>query len=457
MTGVLAMGAAPPPGAHQVQLLLLQLGVLLLLAFCLGRLAVRCGLPAVVGELSTGVLLGPSVLGATAPGLADRLLPSAPEQAHLLDAVAQFAVVMFVGVAGSQMDMGMVRRRRGVLAKVSLSALLVPLGLGVAAGFLVPRALMGDSAQRPVFALFLGVALSVSAIPVIAKTLTDMRLMHRNVGQLTLASAAVSDAVAWFLLSLVSTMAVGALTAGDIGLALLSLAGFVAVMAFVGGPLVRGVMRRVNRVGDAGTAAATAAIVILLGAAACQALELEAVFGAFVAGVLISSKVDERLLAPLRSVTLAVLAPLFLATAGLRVDLTAMADPAVLLAGAAVLALATLGKFAGAYLGARLGRLGHWEGIALGAGLNARGAVEIVVATVGLRLGILTTATYTIVVMIAVATSVMAPPLLRRAMNRIEQTAEESLREAGTAPGGSDRVRQPLPETPIMADERKTP
>lgn len=431
---VVAYGTAPPLDAHHVQLFLFQLGVLLLLALCMGRLAVRCGLPAVVGELTTGILLGPSVFGAVAPQLAERLLPAQAEQAHLLDAVAQLAVVMFVGVAAAQMDLGMLRRRRGVIVKVSLGGLLIPMILGVTAGFLAPRALLGDSAERSVFALFLGVALSVSAIPVIAKTLSDMRLMHRNVGQLTLASAAVSDAVGWFLLSLVSTMAIGTLDAAEAVLAVLSLAGFVVAMLFVGRPVVRWVMRRVNRAGDPGPAAAVAAIVILLGASAGQALELEAVFGAFVAGLLVASSVDRRLLAPLHSVTLAVFAPLFLATAGLRIDLTALADPAVLLAGIVVLLLATLGKFAGAYLGARAGRLSRWEGIAIGAGLNARGAVEIVVATVGLRLEILTPAAYTVVVLIAVATSVMAPPLLRWATGRIEQSADELLREAETTP-----------------------
>ncbi|MET9972383.1 cation:proton antiporter, partial [Streptomyces sp. NPDC006356] len=160
---VLAYGTAPPLDAHHVQLFLLQLGVLLLLALCMGRLAVRCGLPAVVGELTTGILLGPSVFGAVAPQLTERLLPAEADQAHLLDAVAQLAVVMFVGVAAAHMDLGMLRRRRGVIVKVSLGGLLIPMILGVGAGFLVPRALLGDPAERPVFALFLGVALSVCA------------------------------------------------------------------------------------------------------------------------------------------------------------------------------------------------------------------------------------------------------------------------------------------------------
>ncbi|MEV6116075.1 cation:proton antiporter [Streptomyces sp. NPDC052109] len=436
----LASGAAPPLPPHQVMLFLLQAGVLLALAFCLGRLAGRWGLPAVVGELATGVLLGPTVLGAAAPDAAAWLLPARAEQAHLLDALGQFAVLLLVGVAGAHLDPRLIRRRRGLLLRVGVSGLLIPLGLGVAAGYLVPLSLVGDGTHRTTFALFLGVALSVSAIPVIAKTLSDMNLFHRDVGQLIMASAAVDDAVAWFLLSLVSAMAAGSLSLAATGVAAARLTGFVAV-AVAARPLVRGLFRRLDRGGDSGPVSAVAVIVILLSGAAAQALSLEAVFGAFVAGLLIASAVDPRRLSALRDVTLAVLAPLFLACAGLRADLTALRDPRVALTGLVLLVLAMAGKLAGASLGARLSGLSRWEGVAIGAGLNARGAVEIVVAGVGLRLGILTTTTYTLVVLIAVLTSVAAPVLLRRAMARVEKTADEELREADAALPAEDGER----------------
>jgi predicted Kef-type K+ transport protein len=118
----------------------------------------------------------------------------------------------------------------------------------------------------------------------------------------------------------------------------------------------------------------------------------------------------------------------FFAMAGLRMDLTLLADPSVLLAGIAVLVIAIGSKFTGAYLGARLSRLTHWEAFALGAGLNARGVIEVIVASVGVKLGVLNTASYTIVVLVAIVTSMMTPPLLRMAMSRVQQTAEEELR-----------------------------
>jgi Kef-type K+ transport system membrane component KefB len=143
-------------------------------------------------------------------------------------------------------------------------------------------------------------------------------------------------------------------------------------------------------------------------------------------------------------VVLAVFAPVFLASAGLRMDLSVLRDPGIALAAVVVCVLAVAGKFAGAYLGARVSRLTHWEGLALGAGLNARGAVEVVVATVGLRIGVLSEAMFTIVVLVAVLTSVMAPPTLRWAMAHVEQRAHERLRAAELAAwsGGEERKRE---------------
>ncbi|WP_264653371.1 cation:proton antiporter [Actinoplanes cyaneus] len=418
---------------------LLQVSVLLVVALGLGRLAVRLGLPALVGELLTGVLLGPSLLGTIAPGLLSWVLPADAGQLHLVDAVGQFGVLLLVGVTGIQLDTTMLRKRGVTGLRVSLAGLLLPLALGVGAGFLVPAALLTDHSERGVFALFLGVAMCVTAIPVIAKILADMGLLHRDIGQLTLAAGTVDDAVGWFLLSVVSAAATTGVRAGAVSLSILYLVLFVAAAYFLGRPAARWLMRRVH----GGPRVTVAVVVILLGAAATQAMGMEALFGAFVAGLLIGQARDgEGLLwkdlTPLRTVVLSVLAPLFLATAGLRMDLTALADPKVLLAGIALLLVAVIGKFAGAYLGARASRLSHWEGIALGAGMNARGVVEVVVATTGLRLGVLSIATYTVIVLIAVVTSVMGPPILRLAMSRLEQTPAEQQRElalAGTPTG----------------------
>ncbi|MCA2218766.1 cation:proton antiporter [Jidongwangia harbinensis] len=431
----------PPLPSHQLLLFLLQVGLLLATATVLGRLASRLGMPSVVGELLTGVLLGPSLLGTVAPDFWAWLFPSLPAQAFMLDAVGQVGVLLLVGVTGMHLDRAVMRQRGLTAVTVSAGGLLVPLVLGVATGYLLPETFQGANADRTVLAAFFGVALAVSAIPVIAKTLSDMGLLHRDIGQLIVTAAVVDDAGAWFLLSLISALATTGLTLGAAGLSLASLAGFVAVAAVLGRPLVTALMRIAERSTVPGTSAATAVVIIFGAAAGSHALHLEPVFGAFLAGILIGT-VDQpphepaglpvppaegrrSPLAPLRTTVLAVFAPLFLATAGLRVDLTELTKPAVFFAAVGVLAVAVIGKFAGAYLGARLGRLGHWEGVALGAGLNARGVVEIIVASIGLRVGIFSTAAYTIVVLVAVATSIMAPPILRLAVSHLESTPEE--------------------------------
>jgi K+:H+ antiporter len=430
----MALDRPPPPslGGHSLLVFLLAVATLLLIATLLGRLAGRLGMPAVVGELTTGVLLGPSLLGHAAPGVVNWLLPTGAEQMHLLDAVGQIGILLLVGLTGTHLDVAMVRRRKATAVRISLGGLLLPLALGLVAGYLLASSLTGAVGDdQLLFAAFMGVAMCVSAIPVIAKTLTDMRLLHRDVGQLTLAAGTVDDAIGWFLLSVVSMAATVGLSAGHVVKAVVYLIGFVVLAAVAGRPLARTAMRLADRSDQAGPTVATAVVIVLLGAATTQALGMEPVFGAFVAGILVGlpRAASQAKLAGLRTVVLSVLAPVFLASAGLRMDLTALGRPTVALAALVVLSVAVLGKFAGAYAGARLSRLSRWEGLAIGAGMNARGVVEVVVALTGLRLGLLNVASYTVVVLVAIVTSLMAPPLLRYATARIEHSEDERLRK----------------------------
>lgn len=417
---------------HQTQVFLLQIGLLLLLATVLGRLAVKLNLSRVVGELLAGVVVGPSILGHAAPGIQHWLFPAQAEQAHLLDIVGQVGVLLLVGITGAHLDLKSLRRRGATAVKISLAGLLIPLALGIGVAFLLPATMMAGSTTRPIFAMFLGVAMCVSAIPVIAKTLADMNLTHRDVGQLILTAGMVDDAVGWFLLSVVSAMAVGGVHGWKVTLSVGLLIAFIVLAARVGRPMVRRAFQLAGRSDDSGPSVVTAVLVIIAGASVTQSLGLEAVFGAFVAGVLVGAPgaAEPARLASLRTSVMWVFAPIFLATAGLRMDLTALATPSVALAAVVVLAIAIIGKFAGAYVGARTSRLTRREGLALGAGMNARGVVEVVVALVGLRLGVISNATYTVIVLVAIFTSVMAPPLLRRAMAGVDANAEERLREA---------------------------
>ncbi|GGV05975.1 cation:proton antiporter [Streptomyces spectabilis] len=428
---VLSQAPLPAIGHHQMLVFLLQVGLLLVVAVLLGRLATWFRLPRVVGELSAGVLLGPSVFGNLLPDLRDWLLPHDTAQMHLLAAVAQLGVLLLVGITGAHIDFGLIRSKRKVIGYVSAASVLLPLALGVGLGFLMPQSLMAPGAERGTFALFVGVAIAVSALPVIAKTLLDMNLLHRNVGQLIIGAAAISDIVGWMLLSVVAAMATRGLTTG---LVLESVGYLIAVLVatvLVARPVARKVLEFTDRSPQKDVSAATIAAMILLFSAGTLALDMEPILGAFLCGMVICSlgTSARRSLDSMRTFVMSTLAPLYFATAGLQVDLSALTRPTVLLAAVVTLLIATLAKFAGGYLGARMGGLQHGEGLAIGAGLNARGVVEIVIATVGLNLGVLTTATYTIVVLIAVITSMMAPPFLRHATRSMPTTTAEHERQ----------------------------
>lgn len=418
-----------PLAAHPLLVFLLQVGTLLLLGLLFGRLARRCGMPAVVGELTVGLLLGHSVLGRAAPPVADWLFPQRADQFQLLDAVSQLGVLLLVGLTAIDLDFGLVRRHGATAVRISVAGLVIPLGLGVAVGFALPAALVPGDVDRTVLALFVGVAMAVSAIPVIAKTLADLNLMHRTVGQLTLVAGVVDDVFGWLLLSVVAAMASSGLHAGDVGQTVFSLVATVALAAAAGRPLARAAVTRLGRLDSPGPTTNFVVVVVVLVAAATQAIGLEAVFGAFVGGALLNlGGIDPARIAPLRAFVMAVLAPLFFATVGLRMDLVSLGRPAVALAAVAVLGVAVASKFLGAMVGAWASGLTRWEGVAVGAGMNARGVVQVVIASEGLRLGVLSTELYTIVVLVAVATSIMAAPVLRLAMRRVEYTADEELR-----------------------------
>ncbi|MFI6338814.1 cation:proton antiporter [Streptomyces sp. NPDC050535] len=436
----LAAGPVPGISSHQMLIFLLQVSVLLAVALALGRVAARFQLPPVVGELTAGVVLGPSIFGNALPAASDWLLPREMDQAHLLAAVAQLGVLLLVGITGAHVDLALLQSKRTAIGFVSLGSVLLPLGLGFGLGFLLPDSMVGANADRPAFALFIGVAVAVSALPVIAKTLLDMGLLHRNVGQLIVGSAAISDIIGWLLLSIVSAMVTRGLRAGVV---LESVAYLLLVLAFallLARPLARLALRLAERSAAPEVSVSAITIMIMLSAAGTHALGMEPILGAFLCGIVVGSlgTPSRKSLDSMRIFVMSTLAPLFLASAGLQVDLSTLGDRTVLLAGSGTLAVAVVAKFAGGYLGARLGRLPRQEARAIGVGLNARGVVEIVVASVGLSLGVLTSASYTVVVLVAVVTSVITPPLLRRTTRGLAATAAETAREREFT-GASDR------------------
>ena len=421
-----------PLGHHELLLVVLQLLALLTVARVLGEAFSRAGQPAVVGELLAGVLLGPSIFGVFAPGAYGALFVVSESQFHLLEIVSWIGLIMLLIVTGLETDIDLVLSKGRTAVLLSAGGIVVPFATGFALGWFLPREFIAAPDQRLVFSLFIATAMSISAIPVIAKVLLELGVIRRDIGQLILAAGMVDDTIGWILLATVAGLAgSGVVDVESAMVTLLSVIVFLGLAFTVGRRLVAGIVRWVDNNVGGETAMITVLMVLSLAAAAItQFLGLEAILGAFVVGILMGQlkRFDHRLRHTFEVMTLGVFAPVFFAIAGLRMNVTALLDPTVAIVGGVVLVVACFGKFAGILSVSGLAGLSRWEAITIGGGMNARGAMEIIVATIGLGLGILTDETYSIIVVVAIVTSLMAPAVMRWSIPRIEMSPEERTR-----------------------------
>ena len=425
-------GVIKPLGHHELLLLLLQLALLLLVSRGLGEFMRRIELPPVVGELLAGVLLGPSLFGLILPDLQAHIFPKSQIQADLLSVVSWLGVLFLLIVTGIETDLNLIVRKGRTALLISLGGIVVPFTTGFGLGWLIPENFLANPSQRLVFCLFIATAMSISAVPVIAKVLMDLKLIRRDIGQVTLAAGMTDDTIGWILLSVVSGLA----TSGQFNFSsvISSVSGaiiFLGLALTVGRPIVDKILRWVDdTIGGTTASLSTVLILSLAAAALTHSLGIEAALGAFVMGILAgqSRRFSREAGHTLEIITAGFLAPIFFASAGLKVNLLQLLEPQTFIIGMIVLAVACFGKFLGAYLGSRAGGLSHWEALAMGSGMNARGAMEIIVATIGLSLGVLSQQMYSIIVMVAIVTSLMAPPLLRWTLSKVEIGEEEAQR-----------------------------
>ncbi len=421
-----------PPTESQLLVFWVALLVILATARIFGYIMSRLGQPAVVGELAAGLVLGPSLLGRVAPGVTDWLFPDDDVQTAMLFTVGWIGVLLLLVATGFETDLGLIRRLGRAATLVSAGSLVLPAAAGLAVGWMVPMAFVGEGTEPYIFALFIAAALSISSLPVIAKILSEMGFMRRNFGQVTLAAGMANDVVGWIALGLIAGLAqAGGLKVDKLAITIGGLVAFFALAFTVGQRLVDNSLRRLRRSGNDPLAGLTIVLITALSfGVVTQWLHVEAVLGAFVAGVVLARSrfSDHQLIAPLETMTAAVFAPIFFATAGLRVDLGLLLDIETAVWAVVVLIAASASKFFGSLLGARFSGLPSREGAALGVGLNARGALEIVIAAVGLSLGVLNERSYTVIVLMAMATSMLAPPLLRWLLRDWEGSPQERRR-----------------------------
>ena len=437
------VGTAPAKkrsGEETFGRLMLAIAAIILAARVSGAALRRVGQPQVMGEVLAGILLGPTLLGAIAPEFQAYLFP--PDIVPLLSGAAQIGLAFYLFLVGMELDPRILRERVGQALFISNVSVAFPLALGFLAALVVYPLLAPDVDYLP-FALFMGVAMSITAFPVLARILIERRMLKRPVGALAMAGAAIDDVTAWALLALAT--AVAGTGSGSHVFVVIGLAtAFTAGMFLIVRPLLKRVSTAYDEVGHVPALWLGAIFVaVLLSAFLAQQIGIAAIFGAFVMGLIMPrhAGLTDDVSSRLEDFVVMVLLPLFFIITGLRTEVGALNRPVLWLITLGLIAVAIVGKWVGAMAAARYGGFGLRESAAIGALMNTRGLTELIVLNIGLELGLVSPTLFTMLVIMALVTTFMAGPALRwiDPQKLFSSPPEEEVREAMAEEGVEPR------------------
>jgi Kef-type K+ transport system membrane component KefB len=390
---------------------LLALAVVIVAARGLGALCKRIQQPPVIGEVIAGILLGPSLLGHVSPEATSFLLP--PSVAPFLSIIAQIGVILFMFLVGLELDVSQLKNRTRATVAISHASIIVPFVLGsILALWLYPN-LSSSDVPFGVFALFIGVSLSVTAFPVLARILTDRGMQKSRLGVIALTCAAVDDVTAWCLLAFLIAVAKSNASSAFITFGLTGL--YLVFMLLVARPLIERAVRA-QEASKSVTQGAFAIIVVglLLSTLATEAAGIHAIFGAFLLGAIIphDSRLARDLTDKLEDVVVVLFLPAFFAFTGMRTQIGLVHGAYHWLLAAVILATASIGKFGGSFVAARITGLGNRDAASLGILMNTRGLMELIVLNLGLDLHILSPTLFAMLVLMAIITTLATTPIL---------------------------------------------
>lgn len=409
----LAASFGAVPGVFRLPVFLAQVVAVILVSRGVGRLMRRVGQPQVVGEMLGGLLLGPSVLGALAPPAYALLFPAG--SVRFLNAVSQLGVLLFMFLVGLELDLTVLRGRRQTVTLTSHAGIAVPLCLGAALALLLYPRLSNESVPFVAFALFVGCALSVTAFPVLARMLAERGLSKTPFGSLAIACAAAADITAWCVLAVVLAVADGRAAGVRLWTSLAGAMVFVVFMLTVGRRVTASALaRRGHNAHPTSDQLAIVVVVALASAWITEQLGIHALLGAFIAGLAMpkAEAFVSSITTRLEELLSVVLLPLFFAVTGIRMNLAAIEGSSMWMLCALIFVVATIGKAGGTIVGARASGLSWREAASLGALMNTRGLMELVILNLGLEIGIVTRPLFTMMVLMALATTALTAPAL---------------------------------------------
>jgi len=401
---------------HSFLLLLFQLAVMLLVGLCGGQIARTLRQPAVIGELLAGICLGPTLFGRLSPLLHAQLFAREPYLLASRDSLLKLGLLFFLFLVGLDVDVTYIFRRSVPILCISFMGIAVPFCLGISLVHLAPMLWRVHSADNPTFMpLFIGTALSISALPVIARILQDLNLLKSEIGVIIIAAASIDDLIGWALFTVVLSLFAGQVQRfTDLALPLALVALLVGFFLSIGRWTGKQFYAKVQTANIDPTVVLCIEMIVLLAAAGLfEYMGAHAIFGAFLVGVALSSqdanarKVHE----PIRHVVNGFFAPLYFVSVGLKADFAGAFDPALV---SIVFCVACVGKIGGAFIGARLARLPFKQALAVGFGMNARGAMEILLASIALEHKIIDQRIFVTLVIMALLTSIISGPMISR-------------------------------------------
>jgi Kef-type K+ transport system membrane component KefB/nucleotide-binding universal stress UspA family protein len=417
------------PDTPDEGLFLIQIVLLVIVGRLLGELMVRIGQSSIMGQIIGGILLGPSVLGKISPDLQKMLFPHVIGQQSMLEAIAQLGILFLLLLAGMETDLGLARRLRNAALGVSLTGIALPFVCGFALGEFMPESLLPDPGKRLVTSLFLGTALSISSVKIVASVVREMGFMRRNIGQIIVASAIIDDTVGWVIIAVMLSVAEkGAVDLWTVTTGVLGTLAFMVFSFTIGRRIVFDAIRLTNDRFRSDLPVLSAIVAIMGGMAIItDMIGVHTVLGAFVAGILVGESpiLTRQIDNQLRALTTALFMPVFFGLTGLKTDLGVLLDPTTLMLALGLIIIASIGKFGGAFAGAKVAGYSNAEAVALGSGMNARGSTEVIVATIGLSAGVLDERLFSVIVAMAVVTTMAMPPSLRWALARLPMRSDE--------------------------------
>lgn len=437
--------------AHSEALFLFQIVLLVVVGQLFGELMVRIGQPSIMGQIIGGILLGPSVLGHFAPGVEAAIFPQLDAQKSMTEAVAQLGILFLLLLAGMETDLGLAMRLRRSAASISLAGIVIPFTCGFILGELMPQHLVPNPDQRIVTSLFMGTALAISSVKIVATVVREMDFLRRNIGQLIVASAIIDDTIGWVVIAFTFSLAKsGTVDLASIGTSVFGTLVFMVVSFTIGRRLVFEIIRITND-NFKSDLPVLSAIIAIMGAMAMMTdmIGVHTVLGAFVAGILVGESpiLTRQIDTQLRGLTTALFMPVFFGLTGLKTDIGVLFERDALLLTLGLIVVASIGKFGGAFVGARLSGLTRAEALALGSGMNARGSTEVIIATIGLSVGVLNEQLFSAIVAMALVTTMAMPSMLRWALRRLPLREEEEnrlLKEDFEAASFLNRFERPL-------------